>query len=105
MNTIAKKIKEKVIDVQELTITEEKLYGTVKKRKNWSAPGIDGIPNFYWKKLRGTWGSLLSCFNRWVEQPDEIPEWVTQGRTVLLPKTENLSNEKNYRPITCLNTC
>ena len=51
MNTIAKKIKEKIIDVQELTITEGKLYSTAEKRKNWSAPGIDGIPNFYWKKL------------------------------------------------------
>ena len=86
-------------------ITEEILYGTVKKRKNWSAPGIDGIPNFYWKKLRGTWSALLRCFNLWIEQPGEIPAWLTQGRTVLLPKTEELSNEKNYRLITCLNTC
>ena len=39
----------------------------------------------------------------WVEQLDETPEWLTQGRTVLLPKTEELSNEKNYHPITCLN--
>ena len=30
---------------------------------------------------------------------------MTEGRTVLLPKTEDLSNERNYRPITCLNTC
>ena len=41
----------------------------------------------------------------WVEQLDETAEWLTQGRTVLLPKTEELSNEKNYHPITCLNTC
>ena len=27
-----------------------------------------------------------------------------RGRTVLLPKTKNLSDEKNYRPIICLNT-
>ena len=33
-----------------------------------------------------------------------IPEWWSSGRTVLLPKTKNLSDEKNYRPITCLNT-
>ena len=30
---------------------------------------------------------------------------MTEGRTVLLPKTEDSSNERNYRPITCLNTC
>ena len=83
MNTIARKITEKVTNVQELVITEEILYGTVKKRKNWSALGIDGIPNVYWKKLRGTWSALLRRFNLWVEQPDEIPEWLTQGRTFL----------------------
>ena len=32
-------------------------------------------------------------------------DWLTEGRTVLLPKTEDSSNERNYRPITCLNTC
>ena len=40
----------------------------------------------------------------WNEDPEGIPEWVTLGRTVLLPKTEDLSFEEEYRPITCLNT-
>ena len=30
--------------------------------------------------------------------------WLTQGRTVLLPKTEDVSNKENYHPITYLNT-
>ena len=33
-----------------------------------------------------------------------IPMWWPKGRTILLLKTKNLSDEKNYRPITCLNT-
>ena len=33
-----------------------------------------------------------------------IPEWWPSGRTVLLPKTKNLRDEKNYHPITYLNT-
>ena len=33
-----------------------------------------------------------------------IPTWWPTGRTVLLPKTKSLEDEKNYRPITCLNT-
>ena len=73
--------------------------------KNWSAPGIDGIQNFWWKKFQGVWKALVRSFNEWIEQPDRIPEWVTHGRTVLLPKLEDLSDEKEYRPITCLNTC
>ena len=33
-----------------------------------------------------------------------IPEWWPSGRTFLLPKTKTISDEKNYHPITCLNT-
>ena len=65
--------------------------------------GIDGVQNLWWKKFRnlwwkkfrGTWSAILRCFNQWLEQLDEIPDWLTQGRTVLLPKTEDLSNEGN----------
>ena len=78
MNTDAKKIGRKVINVQEFTITEKKLHQTVKKRKNWSAPGVDGVHNFWWKKFRGTRSAILRCFNQWLEQPDEIPDWLTQ---------------------------
>ena len=35
---------------------------------------------------------------------DIVPEWWPSGRTVLLPKSKALTDEKNYRPITCLNT-
>ena len=105
MNTVAKRIQEKVTDVQDFTNTEKNLCETIRKRKNWSVPGIDGMPNFWWKKMRGAWSSLIQCFKKWVDQPEEIPEWMTQGRTVLQPKSEDLSNERNHSPITCLNTC
>ena len=86
MNTVAKKIGQKVTNVQEFTITENYLHQTVKKLKNCSTPGIDG----------GTWSAILRCFNQWLEQPDEIPDLLTQGQTVLLPKIEDLRNERNY---------
>ena len=35
---------------------------------------------------------------------DLIPVWWPSGRTLLLPKTKDLIDEKNYRPIMCLNT-
>ena len=105
MNTVARRIREKVTEVQEFTVNEQIFCEAVKKRKNWSAPGLDGIQNFWWKKLRGSWKAVVACFQRWVEQPDAIPEWITEGRTVLLPKSEDLSSERDYRPITCLNTC
>ena len=33
-----------------------------------------------------------------------IPEWWPAGKAVLLPKMKNLSDEKNYHPVSCLNT-
>ena len=35
---------------------------------------------------------------------NSIVEWIALGRSVLLPKTDNLSMEEEYRPITRLNT-
>lgn len=65
MNTVAKKIRQKVPNVQEFTIAEKKLHQTVKK--NWSTPGIDGVHNFWWKKFTGIWSAILKCFNQWLE--------------------------------------
>ena len=93
MNTVANKMGQKVANVQEFTIPEKKLHQTVKKRNYWSAPGIDGVHNYQWKRFRGTCSAILRCFNQCLELPDEIPDWLTQGRAVLLPKTEDLSNE------------
>ena len=97
--------KRKVTNVQEFTITEEIFCEAVRKRKNCSALGLDGIQNFWWKELRGLWKAVVMCCKRWVEQPDTIPEWVTEGRAILLPKSEDLCSKRNYRPVTCLNTC
>ena len=74
IKTIAEKIKAKVTNVEELQITEKKLYETLRKRKNWSAPGIDGIQNFWWKKLSGVWKALIKSMNRWIEEPETIPK-------------------------------
>ena len=105
MDNVSEKIKAKVQQVEDLVITERTLYEIIRKRKNWSAPGVDGIQNFWWKKFRGAWKSLVKCMSSWITNPQRIPGWLTLGRTILLPKTEDLSHEKDYRPITCLNTC
>ena len=101
MNTVAMKMGKKL----RVCRNSQSPKRSCTKRKNLSAPGIDGVQNFWWKTFRGAWSAILRCFNQWLELPDEVPDWLTQKRTVLLPKTEDLSNERNYRPITCLNTC
>ena len=40
----------------------------------------------------------------WIEDPKKVPKWLTLRRTVLIPKTEDLLSEKDYRPIAYLNT-
>ena len=103
MQTVANKIKDKVTQVEEMTVDMGKLQHILKKRKNWSAPGIDGIQNFWWKKLTSTWRPLTNAMKCWIDRPELIPTWITHGQTVLIPKSEELLDEKNYRPITCLN--
>ena len=90
--------------MEELQITEQELGKTIKKRKKWSAPGIHRISSFRWKALRSTWGKLATVMQAWIEDPNKVPKWLTPGRKVLIPKTEDLSSEKDYRSITCLNT-
>ena len=104
MDKVAERLKEKVNDVREFIVDEEKLFRIVKKRKSWTASDLNGIQNYWWKKMKGTWKTVVTCLRGWVDEPEIIPTWVTQGRTTLLPKTNDLSNERNYRPITCLNT-
>ena len=62
MNTVARRVREKVTDVQEFTVSEQIFCEAVKKRKNWSAPELDGIQDVWWKKLRGSWKAVVACF-------------------------------------------
>ena len=104
MMKVKQQISEKVSWVEELNVTEGNFKEVIRKRKNWSAPGVDGIPNFWWKNLKATWQPLCVVMQEWIDNNDTIPDWIALGRTVLIPKTKNLSSEKDYRPITCLNT-
>ena len=104
MSEVREKLKEKIHSVQEFEIIEENLSMVIKRRKNWSAPGVDGIQNYFWKRFKGAWKVLCKVMSGWKKDVKTIPEWLSWGRTVTLPKTEDLSPVKDYRPITCLNT-
>ena len=105
MVSIEKELKEKVrIPHETPTFQIQGLREEIKKRKNWTAPGIDGIQNFWWKHCPAVWEYLLKGFNEWMVFEESIPEWIATGRTILLPKSDDLSNRADYRPITCLNT-
>eukprot|EP00112_Aurelia_sp_Birch-Aquarium-sp1_P001776 Seg1193.5 transcript_id=Seg1193.5/GoldUCD/mRNA.D3Y31 product="LINE-1 retrotransposable element ORF2 protein" protein_id=Seg1193.5/GoldUCD/D3Y31 len=104
MEQVRTALRDKVQNVNEFTITENKLVAEIRKRKNWTAPGIDGIQNYWWKRFQTAQKALLRAFERMKDDNNLIPVWWPTGRTVQIPKTKDLSNEQKYRPIMCLNT-
>ena len=104
MEKIREELKEKITSVKEFDITESGLISEIKKRKNCTAPGVDGIQNFWWKRFRPVQKALKKAFEQIRDDNRLIPTWWPLGRTVLIQKSKDLSDEKNYRPITCLKT-
>ena len=86
---------EKATVINEFDIDTEKLTKEINKRKSWTAPGIDGVQKFSWKKLVATQKPLLRTYKRIFSDSSMIPGWWSTGRTVLLAKTKDLSGEKN----------
>nr|CAI5831945.1 unnamed protein product [Callosobruchus analis] len=86
-------------------INTEEIVGALRGAKNFAAPGPDGINTYWLKRFPSCHRHLARVFNSWLNQEQPIPVWFVEGRTVLLPKTGDLSDPKNYRPITCLNAC
>ena len=87
----------------DLEITMDVCKNTVRKKKNWSAPGPDKITNFWWKKLPCIMKLIVDLFHNIINVLLTIERWVCAGRVALLPK-EGVWSEANQRPITCLNT-
>lgn len=85
-----------------ITITADNVSNTIRRMKNWTTPGIDHIHNYWWKTLKSTHRVLARLFQESLKNPGKIPKYFTHGTTSMLPKNEELSDPKNYRPITCL---
>ena len=94
-----------VPDINEgnLNLTEEICWNGIRKKKNWSAPGPDGICNFWWKKITLVFHVTLDIFSGLINEEKGIESWYCRGRTALIEKPGEWSKE-NQRPITCLNT-
>ena len=48
--------------VSEFAITDKNMKKEIAKWKNWTAPGIDDIQNFWWKKVELTQKVLRKAF-------------------------------------------
>ena len=85
-------------------ITIEELRNALTKSHKWKSPGVDKITNFWLNCLTSTHKQMAHNFTNILKNPETVPEWLTEGTTYLLPKSQETPNPKNYRPITCLIT-
>ncbi|KAL0839729.1 hypothetical protein ABMA28_016372 [Loxostege sticticalis] len=76
----------------------------INRTHNWKAPGTDKIHNYWYKKLTCTYPYIHNHINQFIQSPDTLPDFLTQGITYMLPKDKDTVNPAKYRPITCLQT-
>ncbi|CAK1593328.1 unnamed protein product [Parnassius mnemosyne] len=76
----------------------------LKKSHSWKAPGSDRIHNYWYKKLTAIHPLLHNHINNFIQKPDIMPRYITQGLTYMIPKDADHQNPAKYRPITCLQT-
>eukprot|EP00957_Ditylum_brightwellii_P144201 10987596-Ditylum_brightwellii.AAC.1 len=85
-------------------ITPNELHRTIFKTKNWKAPGVDLVHNYWYKHLLALQQWLCDALNGVILDPMLLPDWATVGTTTLpLKKGPDCDPNKN-RPITCLST-
>ena len=59
---VSRQLREPISKIKEFNITEETLEKETKKRKNWTAPGINIIQNFWWNRLKPAKRELKRVF-------------------------------------------
>ena len=89
-------------DRQQFLLTKEEAVNAIRKKRNWSATGPDRITNYWWKKAYSLHEGVSNAFMNIVQHDHEYPLWFAEGKTSLIPKAGEFSNE-NQRPIICLN--
>ena len=99
------KLNQNLLEQEWRAIEEEEVTYAIKKTNNWKSPGKDEIPNFWLKKHTSSqYEHSARNYSNILQKPEEYPSWLTDGVTYLLPKLEETTKPKNYRPITCLST-
>ena len=64
MEEIGRQLPQKVNNVNDFTVTFDNVKKEVAKRKGWTAPGIDGIQNYWWKKFESAQKALTRVFTK-----------------------------------------
>ena len=103
VDLVAKKNEDKP-EMLDIIITPDLINNKVKQFSNFKKPGINKVPNFWLKKLRGLHDSYANCFTKIINCEMDAPDWFTTGTTSLLPKSNETKKPNKYRPICCLPT-
>jgi hypothetical protein len=78
------------------------LLRVLSKMRPWKAAGPDRVQGYWYKKFTSLHEILVRCYTS-ILQTGNTPGWLTEGRTVLIPKDPGKGNAaSNFRPITCL---
>ena len=78
-----------------ILITKEEIQKAIKRIPNWKASGNDQIQGYWYKYLNNVIDCLESIFKKWILNPENIPETVCKGITVLIYKSGDINNPKN----------
>ena len=83
-------------------ISDNEVTLCLKRMGNWKSPGTDQVYGFWVKRIICLHSDLTRNYNLLVQDPDSVPDWLSQGITTLIPKNDKTDQAKNYRPVTCL---
>ncbi len=71
-----------------------------KKMAGWKAPGPDGLEAFWWRTFKGPARVLKEMMWEIADGKTETPQWLVEGRTVMIPKGANLTSSGKGEPLT-----
>ena len=84
-------------------INVEEIRKQFRKIPNWKAPVRGAVRGYWIKNLSSLHKRVSSQMNGILMGEDDLPEWITHGRTVLYQKDpRKVNTTDNYRAITCL---
>ena len=82
--------------------TWREIQAILKKARNKSSPGPNGVPYLVYKKCPRTFGHVFKLLVKIWKSGKIPPQWRT-GRVILIPKSDNPSSPSGCRPIVLSN--
>jgi len=93
-----------VTTMEHSPITTVQVSRLIAKTLNWKAPGPDGINNFWVERFTTTHSYLTHYFNQFMKDAGNMPRFLVQGITYLLPKSRDCEDPSKYLPLHHLHT-